>query len=137
MSEKDFIRTVSGTNSKFGRKVSNWLNKRKVYPNNVLVFEKEHYFEPTNLIQFPTECSNRNHPAVFPLELPTWFIKLFTKKSDMVLDPFIGVGTTALASILLDRRFIGIENIKEYVEEAKKNISELKKIKSFDNKILR
>ena len=66
MSEKDFIRSVSRTNSKFGRNVSNWLNKRKVYPHNVLVFEKEHYFEPTNLIQFPTECSNRNHPAAFP-----------------------------------------------------------------------
>ena len=129
LSEKDFIRTVSGTNSKFGRNVSNWLNKRKVYPHNVLVFEKEHYFEPTNLIQFPTSCSNRKHPAVFPLELPTWFIKLFTKKNDIILDPFVGAGTTVLASILLDRRYIGIENVKEYVKEAKKNIRKLKKTK--------
>jgi len=60
LSERDFTRTISGTNSSFGRNVSNWLNKRKVYPHNVLVIEKEHYFEPTNLIQFPTECSNRN-----------------------------------------------------------------------------
>ena len=83
-----------------------------------------------NLIQFPTECTNRKHPAVFPLELPSWFIKLFTRKNDIVLDPFMGVGTTALASILLDRRYIGIENIKEYVKEAKKNIIELKKIEA-------
>lgn len=130
MGEKDFVRSVSGTNSKFGRNVSNWLNKRKVYPHDVLVFEKEHYFELENLIQFPTECTNRKHPAVFPIELPTWFIKLFTRKNDIVLDPFIGIGTTALACILLNRRYIGIENIKEYVEEAKKNIIELKKIEA-------
>jgi len=129
MSDKDFIRTVSGTNSNFGRNVSNWLNKRKVYPHNVLSFEKEHCFEPTNLIQFPTECSNRNHPAVFPIELPTWFIKLFTRKKDIVLDPFIGIGTTALASILLNRKYIGIEKVKEYVKETNKNIKDLEKIK--------
>lgn len=129
LSERDFTRTISGTNSSFGRNVSNWLNKRKVYPHNVLVIEKEHYFEPTNLIQFPTECSNRNHPAVFPIELPTWFIKLFTRKNEIVLDPFIGIGTTALASILLSRRYIGIENVEEYVKEAKENIRDLEKIK--------
>lgn len=129
LSERDFTRTISGTNSSFGRNVSNWLNKRKVYPHNVLVIEKEHYFEPTNLIQFPTECSNRNHPAVFPIELPTWFIKLFTRKNEIVLDPFIGIGTTALASILLSRRYIGIENVGEYVKEAKENIRDLEKIK--------
>jgi site-specific DNA-methyltransferase (adenine-specific)/site-specific DNA-methyltransferase (cytosine-N4-specific) len=128
MSERDFIRSASNTNERFARNLSNWLNKKKVYPHNVLVFEKEHYFEPSNLIRFPTECQNRNHPAVFPLELPTWFIKLFTKKDNIVLDPFIGVGTTAIASILLDRRFIGIENKKEYIIEAKKNINELRKI---------
>ena len=132
LSEKDFNRTISGTNSSFGRNVSNWLNKRKVYPHNVLVIEKEHYFEPTNLIQFPTECSNRNHPAVFPIELPTWFIKLFTRKNDIVLDPFIGIGTTALASILLARRYIGIENVEEYVQEAINNITDLKKMKKIE-----
>ena len=128
MTEWDFIRYVSGTNSKFGRNVSNWLNRKKVYPHNVLVFENEHYIEPTTLIHFATECSNRNHSAAFPIELPSWFIKLFTKKGNIVLDPFIGVGTTALAAILLDRRYIGMETSDVYVEEAKMNIKKLKKI---------
>jgi len=128
MTEKDFVRSVSGTNSKFGRNVSNWLNKKKVYPHNVLVFEKEHYIEPGTLIHFATECSNRNHSAVFPIELPSWFIKLFTKKGDIVLDPFVGVGTTALAAKLLGRRYVGIEILDEYVKNAKANIKELKSI---------
>ena len=127
MTEKDFIRYVSRTNSKFGRNVSNWLNKKKVYPHNVLVFEKEHYIEPTTLVNFATECSNRNHSAVFPIELPTWFIRLFTKKGDTVLDPFIGIGTAAIAALLLDRRYIGIEVSDEYIREATRNIKELER----------
>jgi site-specific DNA-methyltransferase (adenine-specific)/site-specific DNA-methyltransferase (cytosine-N4-specific) len=129
MTEKDFVRSVSGTNSDFGRNVSNWLNKKKVYPHNVLVFEKEHCCDPSTLMHFATECSNRGHSAAFPLELPSWFIKLFTKKGDIILDPFIGVGTTALAAILLERSYIGVEALAEYVEIANKNISELLDLK--------
>jgi len=134
MTEKDFVRHISRTNSKFGRNVSNWLNKKRVYPHNVLVFEKEHYIEPTTLINFATECSNRNHSAVFPIELPSWFIRLFTKKGDTVLDPFIGIGTTAVAALLLGRGYIGIEASDEYVREAIRNIKELERITDSKNK---
>lgn len=130
MTEKDFTRYVSRTNSKFGRNVSNWLNRRKVFPHNVLVFEKEHYVEPTTVLNFATECSNRNHSAVFPIELPGWFIRLFTQKGDVVLDPFLGIGTTAIAALLLDRRYIGIEASPEYVQEATRYIKEVEKISS-------
>ena len=125
MTEKDFVRHISATNSKFGRNVSNWLTRNKVYPHNVLVFEKEHYIEPTTLIHIATECSNRNHSAAFPVELPSWFIKLFTKKGDIVLDPFLGIGTTAMAAILLGRGYIGIEISDEYMQTAITNIREL------------
>lgn len=128
MTEKDFTRYVSGTNSKFGRNVSNWLDRRKVFPHNVLVFEKEHYVEPTTVLNFATECSNRNHSAVFPIELPAWFIRLFTQKGDVVLDPFLGIGTTAIAALLLDRRYIGIEASREYVQEATRYIREVERI---------
>jgi len=130
MTEKDFTRYVSRTNSKFGRNVSNWLNRRKVFPHNVLVFEKEHYVESTTVLNFATECSNRNHSAVFPIELPAWFIRLFTQKGDVVLDPFLGIGTTAIAALLLDRRYIGIEASPEYVQEATRYIKEVEKISS-------
>jgi len=129
LSEKDFIRSISGTDSHFGRKVSNWLNRRKVYPHNVVVFEKEHFIEPETVIHFATECSNRNHSAVFPIELPSWFIKLLTKKGDVVLDPFIGAGTTAIAAILLERSYVGIELVPEYAKVAEKNIRELQGIR--------
>ena len=78
---------------------------------------------PTNVIYLPTECSNRNHSAAFPKELPMWFIRLFTQEGDIVLDPFIGSGTTAIACLLTNRRFVGIEVQQEYYNIANEAIS--------------
>jgi len=115
LSNTDRIRDVSKVGSGFGKKVSNWLGKELVYPTNVL--------------HLATECSNRNHSAAFPLALPSWFIKLFTQEGDVVLDPFIGVGTTALACINLKRKYIGMELKKEYYELAVQATEEAKGIK--------
>lgn len=141
MSEKDFKRHVSSTNGSLGRNVSNWLDRKRVYPHNVVVFEEERYLNdiesdtvPT-LIELATVCHNKNHSAAFPIELPTWFIKLFTKENDVVLDPFIGSGTSAIASILLNRNYIGIEKKKEFAQAARKHINELIKEIKQDAKI--
>jgi site-specific DNA-methyltransferase (adenine-specific) len=124
LSDKDFKRHMSQTNDTLGRNVSNWINRKKVFPHNVIVFEDEHYV--SNVLEFATVCNNRVHSAVFPLELPTWFIKLFTRKNNIVLDPFIGSGTTAFACLGLGRKFIGIEQNKDFVVAALKHIDELK-----------
>jgi site-specific DNA-methyltransferase (adenine-specific)/site-specific DNA-methyltransferase (cytosine-N4-specific) len=126
LSLRDFERSISGTDSRLGRRVSNWLGKRRVNPHNVLIFETEHYPTPSNIITLSTECKNSGHSAVFPMELPSWFIKLFTSRGDIVLDPFLGSGTTAVASVLLDRRFIGIEVHKSNSELARANIRSAK-----------
>lgn len=67
------------------------------------------------------------HPAPFPLELPRRLIEFYSYKEDIVLDPFMGSGTTAIASLQLKRHFIGFEISPEYVKLAKKRISEYKK----------
>ncbi len=108
LSETDKIRDVSKVGSGFGKNVSNWLGRDQVYP--------------TNVIHLATECSNRNHSAAFPIELPEWFIKLFTQPGDVVLDPFMGSGTTAQAAIRLGRNFVGIDFNPEYVILARERI---------------
>lgn len=110
LSETDQKRDESKVGSGFGKNVSNWLGRDMVYP--------------TNVIHLATECGNKNHSATFPVELPTWFIKLFTKPGDLVLDPFIGSGTTALAAIKLGRDYIGIDKASEYVDLSQQRISE-------------
>ncbi|MEE8389480.1 MAG: site-specific DNA-methyltransferase, partial [Anaerolineae bacterium] len=89
---------------------------------NVLVFDKEHYAEPSTVLHLATECTNRNHSAAFPVPLPTWFIKLFTQPRDTVLDPFIGSGTTAVAAKQLGRYYIGVDIDEEYCQLARKRV---------------
>jgi site-specific DNA-methyltransferase (adenine-specific) len=112
LSETDLIRDESKVGSGFGKNVSNWIGKERVYPTNVL--------------HLATECANRGHSASFPLQLPTWFIKLFTREDDVVLDPFIGSGTTAIACLSLKRHYIGIEAMSSYRELAQEAIEEWK-----------
>jgi len=133
MSENDFIRHVSKNNVHLGRNVSNWLNKKKVFPHNVLVFEEEHRLYLSNVIETSADNSSKNHSAIFPIELPSWFIRLFTLENDVILDPFLGSGTTAVAASLNNRRYLGIELKKEYFDEAKKNINEVKKVLKMKN----
>lgn len=111
LSETDKTRDESKVGSGFGKNISNWLGRDKVYP--------------TNVIHMATECSNRNHSAAFPEQLPEWFIRLFTLEDDVVLDPFVGSGTTVVVAKIMKRRFIGIDSNEEYFEFAKDRLKEV------------
>jgi site-specific DNA-methyltransferase (adenine-specific) len=81
---------------------------------------KEEFLSYTKSIwTFPTASAKRvGHPAPFPLELPTRLIKLYSFEGDVVLDPFVGSGTTCIASMLERRRFWGFDNNPDYVKNA-------------------
>lgn len=109
LSKNDVTRSKPATGSGMGRNISNWVGKKTVYPTNVL--------------HLAAECSNRGHSAVFPESLPEWFIKLFTAAGDMVLDPFMGSGTTILVAERMGRRSIGIEINKNYYDQVREKLS--------------
>ncbi|OIP05411.1 MAG: site-specific DNA-methyltransferase [Bacteroidetes bacterium CG2_30_32_10] len=108
LSETDKIRDNSKVGSGFGKNISNWIDREKAYP--------------TNVVHLATECNNKNHSAAFPEELPEWFIKLFTKENDTVLDPFMGSGTTLNVANRMMRHSIGIDIVPEYYEMVKNQL---------------
>ncbi len=108
LSDTDKTRDNSRVGSGFGKNISNWLDRDRAYPTNVL--------------HLATECNNKNHSAAFPEELPQWFIKLFTKECDTVLDPFMGSGTTLIIANKMKRNSIGIEIVPQYCDMVEKQL---------------
>ena len=75
-----------------------------------------------------TESAKKvHHPAPFPVELPHRLINLYSFKGDVVLDPFMGSGTTAIAALKNGRHYVGYDTDPEYVAIAGKRISDYKK----------
>jgi site-specific DNA-methyltransferase (adenine-specific)/site-specific DNA-methyltransferase (cytosine-N4-specific) len=99
---KSAERHNSENNSGFGRDLRNWVDKTDVLPGNT----------PS----IPLVGRNKQHPAVFPVELPEFFIKLFTKMGDNVLDPFAGSGSTGVAANKLHRNVALIDIKAEYCD---------------------
>jgi site-specific DNA-methyltransferase (adenine-specific) len=108
LGKNDIVRFDSQVGSGFGKNIANWLGRDKAYPTNVL--------------HLATECGNKNHSAAFPEALPEWFIKLFTDEGDLVLDPFLGSGTTCAIAQKLRRNSVGIEILAKYCGLAKDEI---------------
>ena len=108
LGKNDVVRFNSQSGSGFGKNIANWIGREKAYPSNVL--------------HLATETGNKNHSATFPFALPEWFIKLFTKEGDWVLDPFTGCGTTNEAALKLSRNSLGIDILPEYAEMAQQKV---------------
>jgi site-specific DNA-methyltransferase (adenine-specific) len=87
---------------------------------------KEEFLEFTKSVwTFPAEKASKvGHPAPFPVELPYRLIQLYTFESDIVLDPFMGSGTTAIASLMTHLHYVGYEINSKYVSLAEKRIKE-------------
>ena len=109
---KSAVRHDSENNSGFGRDLRNWQEKRFVLPGNA--------------VRVPLVGKNMGHPAVFPTGLPEFFIKLFTRPGDRVLDPFAGSGSTGVAAEQLKRNVVLIDNKEEYVDLMVERLSSVK-----------
>ena len=104
----DLKRCSSATGSGFVRNLTHWTDKQTVLPDNVLYLSLEN--------------KNRQHPAVYPVSLPSFFIKLLSPVGGLVVDPFAGSGTTGIAAITLKRQTILIDNRLEYCQLAARRL---------------
>ncbi len=96
------------------------INKRKS------TISREEFLEFTKSVwSFPAEPAHKiGHPAPFPVELPYRCIQLYTYKGEIVLDPFMGSGQTAIAAIRTGRHYVGYDTENRYVKLAEKRIKE-------------
>ena len=72
----------------------------------------------------PASAKRVGHPAPFPVELPRRLIELYTFEGDLVLDPFMGAGSTAVAAVQAGRRFVGYDTDESYLDTARARIAE-------------
>jgi DNA modification methylase len=96
-------------------------------PSTATISRDEFLEATTDLWEMPTESARRvGHPAPFPVDLPKRLLELYTYENDVVLDPFMGSGTTAVAAVRTGRHFIGFETDRSYVSRANKRVTEEK-----------
>lgn len=74
----------------------------------------------------PESAKKVGHPAPFPIELPFRLIQLYTYKNDIILDPFMGSGSTAIAALKSDRKYVGYDTNAEYIKLAEERVAPYK-----------
>ena len=122
LGENDLTRQNSVNKSGFGRNISRWVGQETVSPSNVLTL--------------PLVGTNKGHPAVFPPELPAFFIKLLCPANGLVVDPFAGSGMTGIAAMEIGRDCILIDNNMAYAKLAFENLQNARKDAAFEVELL-
>lgn len=119
-------RIVVASKGRFDRALSRRKRASMSMPSVVTVSEDEFMESTTDIWHMQPESAHRvGHPAPFPVELPERLINLFTYRDDVVLDPFIGSGTVAVAAVLAGRRYVGYDTDARYVAAARERVAAL------------
>lgn len=118
-------RILIASKGRFDRAVPRKTRAIKNMPSDVTISIEEFMAATVDVWDIPPESANRvGHPAPFPVELPERLIRMYTYKDDLVLDPFIGSGSSAIAAVRTERRFVGYDLDPAYKEIALRRIDE-------------
>ena len=118
-------RIVIASKDRFDRALSAADRAARELPSRATLNADEFMDATTDVWDIPAESATRvGHPAPFPVELPERLIDLYTYEGDLVLDPFMGSGTTAVASVRTRRHYVGFDTDDGYIELAEQRIAE-------------
>ena len=117
-------RIVIASKGRFDRAVKRPDRERKGLPHEATIDTDEFLSSTIDIWEIPTASATRvGHPAPFPVELPRRLIELFTYKGDLVLDPFIGSGSTAIAAVETGRHYVGFDTEQSYIDLAQERLA--------------
>jgi site-specific DNA-methyltransferase (adenine-specific) len=109
-------RIVVASKGRFDRAVDAKRRRARGLPHEASIAKDEFLEATTDVWEIPPESATRvGHPAPFPVELPERCIHLYTYAGDLVLDPFMGSGTTAVAALRTGRHFVGYDTDEHYI----------------------
>ena len=118
-------RVIIASKGRFDRALTPERRRDEGYPNEGSMSKDDFVDATTDLWHIPAESAKRvGHPAPFPVELPKRLIDLYTYRGDLVLDPFMGSGTTAIAALRTERHYVGFDTDPAYVENARVRVKE-------------
>jgi site-specific DNA-methyltransferase (adenine-specific) len=116
-------RVIIASKGRFDRAMSRRDRERNGFPSRVSLYRDEFMEATTDLWDIPPEQASRvGHPAPFPVQLPQRLIDLYTYEGDLVLDPFMGSGSTAVAAVRTERHYLGYDTDSAYVASANARI---------------
>jgi len=116
-------RVIIASKGRFDRALTARERFERGLPSNASLSRDEFMEATTDVWEIPAESARRvGHPAPFPVELPARLIHLYTYYDDLVLDPFIGSGTTAVAAVRTGRHYVGYDTDDAYVQHTKARI---------------
>jgi site-specific DNA-methyltransferase (adenine-specific) len=117
-------RVVIASKGRFDRARTARQREAQGLPYRASMFKDEFLEATTDVWEIAPESANRvGHPAPFPVELPERLIHLYTYYDDVVLDPFMGSGTTAIAALRTGRHFVGYDTDQQYIDLAMARIA--------------
>ncbi|MCU0271528.1 MAG: site-specific DNA-methyltransferase [Acidimicrobiales bacterium] len=112
-------RVIIASKGRFDRPLSTDVRAARGLPHESTITRDEFMDATLDVWELPPESATRvGHPAPFPVALPERLIHLYTYRGDLVLDPFMGSGTTAVAAVRADRHFVGYDTDPDYVDRA-------------------
>ena len=118
-------RVVIASKGRFDRALTPVQRAKRGLPSTATISRDEFIEATTDLWEIAPESATKvGHPAPFPIELPQRLIELYTYENDVILDPFMGSGSSAIAALRTRRRFVGFDTDDGYVRAAKRRIDE-------------
>ncbi|HET9059354.1 MAG TPA: site-specific DNA-methyltransferase [Acidimicrobiales bacterium] len=118
-------RVIVASKGRFDRAISAKDRARRQLPSEASMTRDDFMENTLDLWEIPAESATRvGHPAPFPVELPSRLIQLYTYRSDLVLDPFAGSGTTAVAAVRTGRHYVGYDLDESYIKLAEARVDQ-------------